>query len=345
VFAYVNGRRALEIAGPHMRGQEAMMARMFLDLEHLESISAAAGANEDGLQVHVKVALADGHRNLAYGMIRTAPVTKKSLAHVPAGAAAVALLGLNPPSQAAGQTGGAAPTLSAMDIGREIFSNVEEIGLFALPPATPATRSSAAMPEIGMIAAVKDPAKSEALWDQLLSLAAMFGPQVAAPPKEIELQGRKAKEYQFTGGPAIVVARIGDQTIAAGTHGAVAAAIGAGSLGGIAGDAQFKPLLDGLTPETSKALLVHPGRIISLGAAIAPRDFREAAQFGALLGDLKFMVATHEKPNELVIGAALSGLPHVPSIIHATMSARGEAIRAQSPDARPRPAPRALQVR
>ena len=44
-FVYVNGRRALEIARPHMGGQEAMMAQMFLDLGNLESVSAAIGTN------------------------------------------------------------------------------------------------------------------------------------------------------------------------------------------------------------------------------------------------------------------------------------------------------------
>ena len=161
---------------------------------------------------------------MAYGMIRTAPLTKRSLAHVPAGAAAVAVVGLNPADQAGGQGGArAVPTLSAMDIGREVFSNVEEISLFVMPGERGDSRP--VHPEIGMIAAVKDPAKSEALWDQLLSLAAMFGPQVAEPPKEIEIEGHKAKEYQFKGAPPIVVVRIADRAMAAGTRGAVTSAL------------------------------------------------------------------------------------------------------------------------
>jgi hypothetical protein len=331
-FLYVNGRRAMEVAGPHLRGQEAMMARMLLDLEHLESVSASLGTSDKGIHAHAKVVLADGHRNLAYGMVRTAPVTKSSLAHVPAGAAAVAVLGLNPATQTSEKAGAQPPSLTAMDIGREVFANVEEISVFVLPPER--TDSAREIPEVGVIAAVKDPAKSEALWDQLLSLAAMFGPQVAQPPREIELDGRKGKEYQFNGAPPIVVVRVGDRAMAAGTHGAVSAAIRAAGAQAITGDPQFKPLLDGLKPDSSKAVLVHAGRVIGIAASQMPRERDEARQIAALIGDLRLMVVTNEQPNELSVQAAASGLPNLNAIIQAALAAhqqrRGAPVRSPS---------------
>ena len=217
-FVYVNGSRTSHRwapparpggdDGPHVFGSRTLGERR--ELRH----------HGQGPARHAKVVLAEGHRNLAYGMVPTAPVTKHSLAHVPAGAAAVAVLGLDPAAQPAQQAAPRPPSLSAMDIGREVFANVEELSLFVIP----AERGDAAggIPEIGVIAAVKDPAKSEALWDQLLSLAAMFGPQVVQPPQEVEIEGRKGREYQFTGAPPIVVVRVGDRTMAAGTRGTVA---------------------------------------------------------------------------------------------------------------------------
>jgi hypothetical protein len=341
-FLYVNGRRAMEVAGPHLRGQEAMMARMLFDLEHLESVSASVGTTDKGIHAHAKVALADGHRNLAYGMVRTAPVTRRSLDHVPAGAAAVAVLGLNPaarPVENVGTTDAKRPSLSAMDIGREVFANVEEISLFVLPPE--GADSPRAIPEIGVIAAVKDPAKSEALWDQLLSLAAMFGPQIAQPPREIELDGRKGKEYQFQGAPPIVVVRVGDGAMAAGTRGAVSAAIRAVGTRAITGDPQFKPLLDGLKPDSSKAVLVHAGRVIGIAASQMPRERDEARQIAALVGDLRFMVVTNEQPNELSIQAAASGLPNLNGIIQAALAAHQP--RRGAPSRSPSEPPRRIE--
>jgi hypothetical protein len=331
VFAYVNGQRAMQIAAPHLRGQEAMMAQMLLDLAHLESASAALGTSDKGIHAQAKVVMAPGHRNLAYAMVRTAPVSKKSLTHVPAGAAAVAVLGLNSPGAWVARAEGETPSLTAMDIGREVFANVEEISLFVLPAQR--GDSPGPIPEIGMVAAVKDPAKSEALWDQLLSLAAMFGPQVAQPPVEVEVEGRKAKEYRFQGAPPIVVARLADGAMAAGTRGAVSAAVRAEGAYAITGDPQFKPLLDGLKPESSKAVLVHVGRAIGIAAA-TPGAPAEAQQIAALLSDLKAMVLTHEGPNEFVIRAAATGLPNVPDIAHAVLQShpreRNVSVRVQS---------------
>ena len=208
-----------------------------------------------------------------------------------------------------------------------MFSNVEEIGLFAMPAER--AEGPRGLPEVGMIAAVKDPAKSEALWDQLLSLAAMFGPQVAEPPKETKIEGRKAKEYHFRGAPPIIVVRLADRAIAAGTRGAVAAAIRAEGPYAITGDPQFKPLLDGLKPESSKAILVHVGRVIATAAPAIPRGGDEAQQIAALLGDLRVMLVTNEKPNELSIDASVSGLPNVPAIVQAVaqMNNRGRRPR------------------
>jgi hypothetical protein len=314
--AFVNGRRALEVVGPQLHGQEAAMVRTALDLDHLATMSATIGVTEPGLQATVKAAFAEGHHNLAYSIVRTAPLTRKSLDHVPAGTAAIALLGLNPagPANPAGAPGG----VTAMDIGREVFANVEELGLFVLPGSGEGPR---AMPEVGVVAAVKDPAKSEALWDQLLSLAALFGPQVAGPPQKIEISGHAARQYQFNGAPPIVVVRLGDGAIAVGTRGAVTAALDVEKSGSIAKDPQFQPLLAGLRPESSKAVLVHAGRMMTVGqAAGGPSELRQIA---TLIGDLRLMVATHELPNEFAVQASASGLPNVPSIVRAAMTHHG----------------------
>ena len=296
------------------------MARMFLDLEHLESVSASVGTTDKGIHAQARVVISEGNRNLAYGIVRTAPLSQRSLAHVPAGAAAVAVVGLNPPAKASDDSSPKTPSLTAMDIGREVFANVEEISVFVLP-AVPSD-AARAMPEVGMVAAVKDPAKSEALWDQLLSLASMFGPQIAQPPQEVEIEGRKAKQYQFQGAPPIVVVRLADRSLAAGTRGAVSAAIKAEGPNAITGDPQFQPLVAGLKPESSKAILVNVGRSVGIAATTAPpRDRATAQQIASLLGDLKVMVVTNEQPNELVIRASATGLPNVPNIVQAVAGA------------------------
>jgi hypothetical protein len=344
-FVYVNGQRALQAAGPHLRGQEAMMAQMLLDLQHLESASAGFGTTEEGIQAHVRVTLAEGHRNLAYAMVRTAPMTQRSLAHVPAGAVGVAIFGLNPADRSAAQPAGQAAGLSAMDLGREVFSNIEEVSLFVLPPEH--RDGGRPMPEVGIIAAVKDPAKSQALWDQLLSLAAMFGPQVAEPPQEIEIEGQKGKQYQFRGAPPIVVVQLADRAIAAGTRSAVTAALRAEGATAITGDPQFKPLLDSLKPESSKAVLVHVGRAVGVAAAM-PGAPQEARQIASLMDSLKVIVVTNEEPNAFAIRASATGLPNVPDLVQAAarmgpMRSHEVRVRISQPQRIERPASRRVE--
>ena len=58
------------------------------------------GATDGGLRGEAAVRFKPGHQHLLYGLIRTAPIGADALRHVPADAAAVAAIGLNPPTSA-----------------------------------------------------------------------------------------------------------------------------------------------------------------------------------------------------------------------------------------------------
>ena len=134
-------------------------------------VSAVMGTTENGVHAEASVSLSPGHNSLAYGLVRTAPLTGRSLEYVPGGVAVVALLGLDPAGETAPGSGPGAPSLSAMDLGREVFGNIEELALFVLPPGREGGAARPPIPEIGLVVVVKDPAKSEALWTwQSLSL-------------------------------------------------------------------------------------------------------------------------------------------------------------------------------
>ncbi len=98
LFAYVNGPQAVKQLGPQLRGHEGAIARALLDLDHLQSIVALVGTTDDSIRLRAQMNLMPGHHNVAYGLIRTAPLTRRSLEHVPKGAAAVVLVGMNPPA-------------------------------------------------------------------------------------------------------------------------------------------------------------------------------------------------------------------------------------------------------
>ncbi|MBI3839958.1 MAG: hypothetical protein HY288_18710 [Planctomycetia bacterium] len=318
LFAFVDGPQIVKRFGPQLRGQGAAIARTLLDLDHFESLVVALGTTDDGIRLQAQMNMAPGHHNMLYSLIRTAPITRRSLAEVPQGSAAVILIGLNPPDAQAplGQADQNPPSISAMDIGREFFHNIEELAVFVLPPADSAD-SARPIPDVGAVIAVKDPSKSEALWNQLLSLAAVFGARTSQPVADVTIESKAGHIYHFAGAPPIAVVRSQDRTLTIGTEGAVAASVRAvNSNTSIVRDVAFGSLLGRITPDTSKAVLVDVGRSVAVAGALAKgREARELAIIGDATRDLRVSLVTDEAPNQLTIRVEATGLPKMPAIL------------------------------
>jgi hypothetical protein len=310
-----------------VRGQEARIASGLLDLDHLRFVSVFAGTTQEGFRIEARVDLKEGHRNLVYGLIRTAPCGRESLQYVPGGAAAVALLGLNPPDMAvAGRATATGPAdfVTAMDIGREFFANLREAALFVSPATGNREVGGPPIPDVGLVLVAKDPARSQALWSQLLSLPAMFLPPTAGGVSEVNIDGSPATEYRFPNAPPIVLARVQDRAVVVGTRAAVAAAIKTGSgRGAITEDLGFKPLLERLTPDTSKAILVHAGRAADTAAGLARGHEAEGLRLASsILSNLRVCLVTDEKPTQFTVWLEAAGLPNVPEAIRKFAAAK-----------------------
>jgi hypothetical protein len=331
LFAWLSGPRVVEQLRGVLQGEEAMFANAVLDLEHLQSASIAIGPTEHGLAAEVKVELDEGHHNLAYGLVRTAPLSGRALAHVPAGVAGLALIGLNPTSQerSAAETG-APQYVAALDIGRELFSNIEEIGLFVLPQSEGGA-AGLPLPEMGLVVAVKDAAKSQTLWSQLLTIPGLALPQLP-PPADVEIGGHTGKEFHYPDAPPVQLVRLGDDGLVLGTRGAVAASVGAqGSGSSVAEDSGFQPLLAELTPSSSKAILVDVGRAIETAATANPHDAEEMRMVASLVGGLRISLVTAEQPTSLAVRLAATNLPDVQKLIDVAIAQKqGRAIEREA---------------
>jgi hypothetical protein len=238
------------------------------------------------------------------------------LEYVPSGIAGLALLGLNPPSDEQPRGGNeASQYVAAMDFGRELFSNIEELGLFVLPRPE-ASVGELPLPEMGLVVTVKDAAKSQALWNQLLTIPTFALPQLP-PPADVEIGGFAGKEFRYPEAPPIVLVRLGDDGILLGTRGAVTASVTShGSGTSVASDAGFQPLLAQLTPSSSKAILVDVGRALETAAAAAdPRDADEFRMAASLVGNLRVSLVTDEQPTSLAVRLQATNLPDVQKLI------------------------------
>jgi hypothetical protein len=286
----------------------------------------------------VKVELEEGHHNLVYSLVRTAPLAGRAIEFVPAGVAGLALVGLNPPSQQPQPSASDAPQyIAAMDLGRELFSNIEEVGLFVLPQAE-VRAGEMPLPEIGLVLAVKDAAKSQALWNQLLTIPTLALPELP-PPADVEIGEHAGKEFRYPEAPPILLVRLANEGIVVGTRGAVIAAVDAQSSGSnIAADAGFQPLLAQLGPASSKAILVDVGRAIETAASANPREADELALAASLVGNLRVSLVTEEQPTSLAVRLQATNLPDVQRLIDLAVAA-GQGTKVVDREARATAAP------
>ncbi len=318
LFAYVDGRETAHRLRSFMKGQEAAIASTLLDLEHLESLTLSAGVTDDSVQIIARMNLVPGHHNVAYNLIRTAPFTGRSLNSVPSGTAAVVLVGLNPatPAPSAKPAAPGSVEVTGMDLGREIFANIEEVAFFVLPTATKSASAHSPLPAMAAVFAVKDAAKSEALWTQILSIAAIAGVH-HGKPHDVTIEGITGKQYHFDGMPPIVVVRTADRELIVGTEDAASAALRAsGGHDSIRTDEAFGKVLAKLTPTSSKAVLVDAGRAVQLARNLSGGGSSSEMDLAVVAcKDLRVSLVTDEARDCLTVSIEASGLPNVPSII------------------------------
>ena len=88
LFAFVDVKSAVATAYRHLSNDpEAMqalgMAQGLCDIGHMQSVSLSVGSSPEGVYAETVMALDEGHANLVYNLVRTPPMTGRSLKNVP----------------------------------------------------------------------------------------------------------------------------------------------------------------------------------------------------------------------------------------------------------------------
>lgn len=316
-FGYVNGPAIRQQVVGMLRGEELQILNGLVDLQHLESCTLAIGTTEAGPHARLQVDLREGHNNLVYGLVRTAALTGRSLDAVPAGTPAVAVLGLNPATdRSPGDEQPKPPAqITAMDIGRELFGNIEELALFLQPGGQ--ASGPVPIPDAGLIIVSQNARTSERLWNQLLALPTLFFAPHVQGPVDVQIGDLTAQEYRFPAGPPVVVTRLGESGMVVGTQAAVQAAVEASTSGAsIRTDEAFHTLTERLSETSSKALLVDVGRVMQEVARLAPpQAARELPLIAGMFEGLQVSLITEETANSLAVRLEATGLPDVPRIV------------------------------
>lgn len=279
------------------------------------------GVGDDGLSLELALQLAEGHRNLVFNFMRTPAVSRETLRYVPADAAAVLMAGLNEAasrySAAPAEQGDGAAVISVLDIGRELFANIIGVAVFATTPADDTKPGGSGMPDVAAVLHVHDVAKSEALWRQMLGIASIAAGASSVEGRSTELDGVRVQSFPMSDGPTVYLATDEQVLIVALTESAMRGAL-ASKRGGrsIDRDPAFTRAIERIGPDTSKAFLVHAGRVgRMMRPLMSEADANEAAPFIEAMSDtLVSMVMTHSD-RTLRLEAQVTGMPDVGGIV------------------------------
>jgi len=167
----------------------------FVDFRNIDDLLSFFSIQESGIASETNIALKNGHRCLAYNMIRTPNLTRPGFEAVPAEAVALVSIAL-------GEVGSAPivskkiENLTGLDIGREIFANIEQITLFALTPGSASAQSNTAIPPIatnlGLAITSHNPQQTRQILTQLLTVANLISGQSVSEQPE-----RGISKYQI----------------------------------------------------------------------------------------------------------------------------------------------------
>jgi hypothetical protein len=323
-----------ETAGARMGTNAAVAAAMF-DVPSMQGALARVMLDEKNPSVEATLVYREGHQAVGYDLVRTPALTREGFEAVPPGAVGVLSFALGE-AQAGGaaQAGAALKRLTGLDIGRELFANIEQVNLFLMPMTDamakmPLARQTApCVPAVGLALTSKDPQRTRQLLDELLSVpqtmiaaAGGRGAPVAPGP------ARRPGEYPLpmvAGGVTLYLGQAGHSTVLALDPSVLEAALAAAKAspeerakGPLGADLARVPA------GACKLALLNAGGAVrtyasSRRATISPRaltqpsvqaSFDQMDRLAELLSKTALMANSVETPNRVTVRLSASNLP------------------------------------
>jgi hypothetical protein len=117
--------------------KKVLWANALADFSNIDYITLSNSIEEDGFIDSTEIIFKDGHHCLAYDLIRTPNISKAALAVVPSDAIAVVSFALSADELQTNTIRTQIKNVTGLDLGREIFANIEQVTVFAMPPKSP----------------------------------------------------------------------------------------------------------------------------------------------------------------------------------------------------------------
>ncbi|MFZ0034456.1 MAG: sugar-binding protein [Sedimentisphaerales bacterium] len=160
--------RVREMFPPGQVPKEVFWADAIADFNHIDYMTFSSSIEQDSCIDTTEIVFKDGHHCLAYDLIRTPNISKAAFEAVPSDAIAIASFALSAKEPQASTIRVQIKNVTGLDIGREIFANVEQVTIFAMPPKT----SNPFLPEyIGLVITSHNPQQTRQILAKTLGTA------------------------------------------------------------------------------------------------------------------------------------------------------------------------------
>ena len=332
---------------------EMRIADAIADFKNIDDLVAFLSIQENGIAFESNITFKDGHNCLPYNMIRSPNLSRNGFKCVPPEAAALVSLALaEPESSSVATAQKAVKKLTGLDIGREIFANIEQITLFVVPPSAGTDISGSPiqmLSSVGLAVTSHNPQKTRQLLAQILGIADVvantstpkyFGEQAGSTPGKYLLPlGGGQKVYCYIGqADKTTILAFGPEAL----ENSLSAikkrksTLTAGRL--------HEPLSQ-VAPDTSKLVLINIGGVTQLADAYITMAYdnpqnpahKTFAQLAQVCDKTYVQLRTGEKVDSFNLHLSVNQLPPLDSVFGLLMQLSKVDVKAKAKATKPRP--------
>jgi tetratricopeptide (TPR) repeat protein len=296
------------------------------DFMNIDDLVLTESIEPNGLSLRTDIQFKDGHHCLAYDMIRTPNIRKAALEAVPAEAIAVASFSLSQTDVAqADKVRTKIQSVTGLDVGREIFANIEQVTIFAMPSEGSSVSSGSpgvVLPRrLGLAITSRNPDQTRQILATLLGTA-----NTMSTGKE----GAASGQYKIGSGGQrdlyCYMEQINGTTLLSLNHEIITASVAAiKNHKSVCASGPLNSAVNKLAPSASKLFLVNAGgamRLIGPQVDVATLDEEQIKQLNASFEQLAHAadsttleLRTDEQLNNFGVNSGVTGIPPLNQVL------------------------------
>ncbi|MGB2864719.1 MAG: sugar-binding protein [Sedimentisphaerales bacterium] len=303
--------------------QEILNANGIADFKNVDDLIASFSIQENGIALEANVGFKDGHNSLAYDMFHTPKLSKAVFDVVPSGA--VALLSVAPGGAESARAQAVREQIrktSGLEIGGDIFANIDQVTLFVLPSAVSSGETLPGIPpivsSIGLVLTSENPRQTRQIMTGLLTAANLIASQSGDDESDanvgryqIELVNQLKLHCYTNKENKTTVLSLNPRIIEASSS-------ALGTRKSVTSGGPLKDAMNRLSPGASKLAMINVGGAIRAGGALFLMGLPDDSQsnVSGLFNQLAdscdkttIQLRTYEEQNNLNVRAEISELP------------------------------------